>query len=80
MVGADVGVSRIGTKEVNGHLENRIQPKKLVRMYGSDEDDLQCARGGLVAKVINREAIPVIQTRISGAGFKKLDIIPMGAD
>jgi len=79
-VGADVGVLRKGTKVVKSHVEKQIIPQKLVHTYRSVEEDLRWARGGLVATVINGEAIPVIQTRISDVGFKELDIIPMGAD
>ncbi|PNX63322.1 putative sulfate transporter, partial [Trifolium pratense] len=43
-------------------------------------DDVKWARNGVVATVINGEAIPVVQNRISDAGFKDLVLIPMGAD
>jgi len=37
-------------------------------------------RKGLVDTVINREAILLVQSRIEDAGFKDIDIIPLGED
>ncbi|MCI57612.1 DUF4283 domain protein, partial [Trifolium medium] len=51
---------------------------KLVRMYRSNVDDLQWARKGVVATVINGEAVPLVQQRIEDAGFADLVIIPLG--
>jgi len=58
----------------------RIPSQKLVRMYRSNMDDLKWAGKGVVATVINGEAISLVQQRIKDIGFKDLDIIPMGAD
>jgi len=53
---------------------------KMVRSYKSKLDDLLWARKGVIASVLNGQAIPVIQTRIADAGFDDIDIIPFGAD
>ncbi|MCI89679.1 sulfate transporter, partial [Trifolium medium] len=41
--------------------------------------DVLWAQNGVVATVINGEAIPVVKNRIADAGFPELAIIPMGA-
>lgn len=41
---------------------------------------MKWARRGLVGTVINGEPVPLIQNRVEDAGFKDLDIIPLGAD
>jgi len=51
-----------------------------IRKYRSQEEDLLWARKGVVASVLNGELIPMIQNRVTNAGFLDLDIIPMGAD
>jgi hypothetical protein len=56
--------------------ENRV----FLRNYSSKVGDVQWAQHGLVATVINGEAIPVVQNRITDAGFRDLVITPMGAD
>lgn len=53
---------------------------KLVRMYRSDENDLQWAHSGVMANVVNGEAFTVVRSRVEDAGFVDLDMIPMGAD
>jgi len=55
-------------------------PKKLVRTYRSNGNDLIWSRSGVMATVVNGEAIKVIQKRVEDAGFVNLDVIPMGAD
>ncbi|KAK2421300.1 heterogeneous nuclear ribonucleoprotein A0 [Trifolium repens] len=52
----------------------------FLRNYRSKPEDAQWVLQGLVATVNNGEAIPVVQNRISDAGFGDLVIIPMGAD
>ncbi|WJX65942.1 hypothetical protein P8452_50550 [Trifolium repens] len=52
----------------------------LVRSYRSKSEDVQWAQKGLVATVINGEAIPVVQNRVIDAGFEDLVVTPMGAD
>ena len=62
-------------------VEGRQEPKKiLVRSYQSSEADLQWARSGVLATVVNGEAISLVQSRVEDAGFKDLEIIPLGAD
>ncbi|KEH25709.1 RNA recognition motif [Medicago truncatula] len=61
-------------------VERQPSIQKLLRMYRSTGEDLQWARSGFLASVINGEAIPVVQTRIEDAGFKDLDVIPLGDD
>ncbi|GAU51099.1 hypothetical protein TSUD_411800 [Trifolium subterraneum] len=52
----------------------------LLRNYQTMKDDVQWARNGVVATVINGEAIPVVQSRIIDVGFNDLVIIPIGAN
>ncbi|GAU41193.1 hypothetical protein TSUD_26180 [Trifolium subterraneum] len=52
----------------------------LMRNFRTMPDDVQWAQNGLVASVINGEAVPVVQNRITDAGFHDLVIIPMGAE
>jgi hypothetical protein len=52
----------------------------FVRSYRSKSDDVQWANNGLVATVINGEAIPIVHNRIIDAGFADVVITPMGAD
>jgi len=66
--------------QVPNVLVGTHQIKKLVRMYRSQYVDLKWARNGMVASVINGEAVPMVQNRIEDAGFTDLDIISMGAD
>lgn len=49
-------------------------------MYRSREEDLQWARKGFMATVINGEAIPIVRNRIDDACFEDINIIPLGAD
>ncbi|PNX70343.1 putative sulfate transporter, partial [Trifolium pratense] len=48
--------------------------------YRPLSDDVEWVQKGLVATVLNGEAIPVVQNRLSDAGFSDLILIPMGAD
>ncbi|MCI81520.1 sulfate transporter, partial [Trifolium medium] len=43
-------------------------------------EDLMWARKGVVATVVNGEAVPLVQERIKDVGFNNLEIIPLGAD
>lgn len=54
--------------------------QKLLLSYSCTGEDLQWARNGFLASVINGEATPVVQTRIEDAGFKDLNVIPFGVD
>ena len=77
--GGGVEVSAISTR---GYLKKGGQPsiQKLVRSYRSRTEELQWARNGFLATVINGESIPVIQKRIADAGVNGIEIIPVGAD
>ncbi|GAU25531.1 hypothetical protein TSUD_280160 [Trifolium subterraneum] len=54
--------------------------KIYIRNFRTKPDDVQWAHNGLVATIINGEAVPVVQNRITDAGFHDLILIPMGAD
>lgn len=49
-------------------------------MYRSNIEDLKWARSGVLANLVNGEAITVVQNRVDDAGFADLEIIPVGAD
>ncbi|MCH85674.1 sulfate transporter, partial [Trifolium medium] len=72
------GQLNIGNKAMHTYKDNEQATK--VYKYRSTTDDVQWAQIGMVAMVINGEAIPVVQNRIADAGFKELVIIPMGDD
>jgi hypothetical protein len=67
-----------GRKEIG--MDMFIAPKKFVKKYTPLEEDLNWARRGLIGTVINGESIALIQNRVEDAGFKDIDIIPLGAD
>jgi len=48
--------------------------------YTSSVSDMSWASKGVVVSVLSRDAIPVLQRRISDAGFDNLAVIPLGAD
>ncbi|GAU18974.1 hypothetical protein TSUD_178910 [Trifolium subterraneum] len=52
----------------------------LLRKYKAKSDDVSWAKKGVVATISNGEAVPVVQTRITDAGFNDMILIPMGAD
>ncbi|GAU48313.1 hypothetical protein TSUD_405300 [Trifolium subterraneum] len=52
----------------------------LLRKYKAKSDDVSWAQNGVVATISKGEAVPVVQTRITDAGFNDLILIPMGAD
>jgi hypothetical protein len=52
----------------------------FLRSYRSKSDDVQWAHRGLVATVINGEAIPVVHNMIVDARFADVVITPIGAD
>ncbi|CAJ2645133.1 unnamed protein product [Trifolium pratense] len=66
--------------ELSKDSEKEIGGKILMRNYRTKSDDIKWVKNGLVGTVLNGEAIPLIQNRISDAGFGDLVIIPMGAD
>jgi len=49
-------------------------------MYKSCEEDLQWARKGVMASVINGKTIPAVQNRIEDTRFADIDIISLGVD
>ncbi|GAU33269.1 hypothetical protein TSUD_279430 [Trifolium subterraneum] len=52
----------------------------LLRSYKTLTDDVCWAQKGIVATITNGEAVPVVQNRITDAGFNNLILIPLGAD
>ncbi|MCH79964.1 DUF4283 domain protein, partial [Trifolium medium] len=52
----------------------------LLESYRTESADVKWVHNGVVATVINGEAIPVVQNRLTDAGFTNLALIPMGAD
>jgi hypothetical protein len=52
----------------------------FLRNYRKKFDDVLWAQKGLVATVINGEAITVVQNRITYAGFNSLVVTPLRAD
>jgi hypothetical protein len=52
----------------------------LLRNFRSKVEDVLWAHKGLVATVINGEAVSVVQNRITDARFSDLVLTPMGAD
>jgi len=56
--------------------ENQV----FIPKYTSSASDMSWASKGMVASVLNGDAIPMLQRRIFYAGFVKLVIIPLGAD
>jgi len=56
-------VERGVREDVMPVVENQqLVIKKLLRMYRSDGDDLEWARSGVLATVVNGEAITVVQS------------------
>ncbi|MCI35119.1 DUF4283 domain protein, partial [Trifolium medium] len=51
-----------------------------VRKYNFVPDDVEWACTGVVATILNGEAVPLVQNRITDAGFKDLVVIHLGAD
>lgn len=84
-----------GSKGEEGELEGGVEEglvrrsagtpyqtktKKLVRKFISLEEDRLWAKRGMIGTVIGGESIPLIQSGVEDAGFKDIDIIPLGAD
>ncbi|GAU43941.1 hypothetical protein TSUD_284480 [Trifolium subterraneum] len=81
-----IGVSEKGVSKIIGHSE---QPKEtesarevsiFVCKYTPSMEDVLWAQSGVVATIINGEAVTVVQHRIEDAGFTGLVIIPLGAN
>lgn len=60
--------------------DNLAKTTTLVRKYTSYEEDRLWASRGLIGTVVDGASIPLIQNRVEDAGFKDIDIIPLGAD
>ncbi|PNX71916.1 hypothetical protein L195_g027802, partial [Trifolium pratense] len=56
------------------------ESKRFMKSYRSKIDDVKWASSGVVATIINREVVPLVQDRVMDAGFNDLVLIPMGAD
>jgi len=83
VVGGEVlGVGNVRNEKVTEGVEVGVVEgvKEFIPKYNSTEQDVAWASRGMLASVLNGEAIPVLQRRIFYAGFEKLDIILMGAD
>ncbi|PNX71868.1 putative sulfate transporter, partial [Trifolium pratense] len=52
----------------------------MMRSYSTEADDVSWAQNGIVATIIDGEAVPIVQSRIMDAGFNDVVLIPMGAD
>ncbi|GAU22592.1 hypothetical protein TSUD_134920 [Trifolium subterraneum] len=57
-----------------------IERQALLRKYKAKSDDVSWAQQGVVATISNGEAVPMVQTRITDAGFTNIFLIPMWAD
>ncbi|GAU33774.1 hypothetical protein TSUD_393360 [Trifolium subterraneum] len=75
--GASVNTGSLVKPSMKG---NMMDARVYVRKYKTAVEDVQWAQKGVVASVINGEAISVVYNRIVDAGFQELTIIPMGAD
>ena len=73
-------VRKVGKCAVPAVGQQQPVSKKLVQMYRSNGNDLNWAKSGVLATVVNGEATTVIQNRVEDAGFVNLDVILMGAD
>lgn len=77
--GGSATVKEMGRRDVGMDMDTA--PKKIVRRYRPCEEDLNSAMRGLVGTVLYGESIPLIQNIVEDvAGFKDIDIIPLGAD
>ncbi|PNY12472.1 putative sulfate transporter [Trifolium pratense] len=73
--------TKMVTRTPNEQPDNAVKERQVFqRSYHSKPDDSKWALNGVVASVVNGEAIPVLQNRIRDAGFNDLVLIPMGAD
>ena len=76
--GGKTMVKEKASKEVGTYMT--IAPKQFVKRYRSCQNDITWATKGLVGTALNGESILLIQNRVEDAGFKDIDIIPLGAD
>ncbi|KAK2377208.1 zinc finger BED domain-containing protein RICESLEEPER [Trifolium repens] len=78
--GVQQGEVQGSKKDMSAAVIKETEKRVFLRNYSSNVADVQWVHNGLVATVINGEAIPVVQNRICDAGFSELVITPMGAD
>lgn len=64
----------------NASTDNQTTSTRIVRKYRSCEEDMRWETRGLIGTVIDGASIQLIQNRVEDAGFKDIDIIPLGAD
>ena len=74
---ADRVEGMVGT---NANTDKSTEHTRLIRKYRSCEEDVKWETSGLIGTVIDGASIPLIQNRVGDAGFKDIDIIPLGAD
>ncbi|XP_045830922.1 uncharacterized protein LOC123922227 [Trifolium pratense] len=90
----ELGARKINLTHQIAHKEGFVPPpekdvtqaatvkecRRFRKSYRSKNADVMWASSGVVATIINGEAVPLVQDRILDAGFKDLVLIPMGAD
>jgi len=75
------GREGVGGKEVRKlSTDKHTSTQKLIRKYRSCDEDVNWAKCGYIGTVIDGASVPLIQNRVEDAGFKDIDIIPLGAD
>jgi len=81
-VGEGENVVEVGTGKSDRNISTDKQTvsKTFVRRYTLCDEDVEWASNGLVGTVLNGESIPIIQDIVEDAGFKDINIIPLGAD
>lgn len=76
------GKEQTGKTVMNRQEKKGQQPSihKSMRKYRSCEEDIQWARSGLTASVLDGQPILDVQDRIDDVGFSNIDITLLGAD
>jgi len=75
-----------GAVRLEGHVgrlastDKSVLQTRLLQKYRSCEEDFKWVTRGLIGTVTDGTAIPIIQNRVEDAGFKDIDVIPLGAD
>jgi len=78
--GRKEGEGEGGVDERKASTTKQTTVTKLIRKYRTHDEDLNWAKRGFIGTVIDGASIPLIQNRVEDAGFKDVDIIPIGAD
>ncbi|PNX71795.1 cysteine-rich receptor-like protein kinase, partial [Trifolium pratense] len=73
------GLTHSTTAPPKGTLKGKDR-QGFMRSFRTEADDVTWAQNGLVATIVNGEAVSVVQSRILDAGFSDVILIPMGAD